>query len=202
MNRDEFWTIIDSTLEAKDQDEQLGLIKTELKKLSDAEIVSFDNIFRELHGELYKWSLWMAASIITGYWSDDGFIDFRYWVISKGRIVFENALKNPDSLAEVITQSDIDNYAAFEEFGYIASRVYEERTGRDIWDVNELSLEVGESDAHGDAKEILNDDDFDFDSALGEKWDFSDRKEMRRRYPKLLRMFPDSQRIKRYFGNK
>jgi len=48
MTREEFWSIIDSTLDAKDQKEQMELIKTELMKLSETEIVSFHDNFNEL----------------------------------------------------------------------------------------------------------------------------------------------------------
>ena len=194
MTREEFWAIINSTLEAKDRKEQLELIRKELLKLSDAELVAYNNIFTELTDELYGWPLWGAGRIMLGFCSDDGFTDFRRWVVSKGQSAYENALNNPDSLAEVITQRDIYEGASFEEFGYIANRIYEERTGGCIWAVKSPSSEQSNNIALGNKDEILIDDDFyeEFYRNMGEGWDFDDLHEMYRRYPKLLPKFFES----------
>jgi hypothetical protein len=39
-----------------------------------------------------------VPALINGGMSDDGFTDFRYWLISRGRDVYERALADPDSL--------------------------------------------------------------------------------------------------------
>jgi Protein of unknown function (DUF4240) len=41
---------------------------------------------------------------MNGSASDDGFDYFRGWLISQGRKIFEAALENPDSLADVIDE--------------------------------------------------------------------------------------------------
>jgi hypothetical protein len=46
--------------------------------------------------------------------------------IAQGEKVFEGALQNPDSLAGVVAKGEV---CAFEGFGYIAARVWEEKTG-------------------------------------------------------------------------
>lgn len=60
--------------------------------------------------------------------SDNGFIDFRDWLIAQGLEVYMAALKDPDSLADVPT--DRDCYC--ETLCYVGSYAYEELTGRDI----------------------------------------------------------------------
>lgn len=72
----------------------------------------------------YQWLLWAAAYIIEGGCSDDGFMDFRYGLISRGRSVFERALADPDSLADVADDTT-DGFIPNEDFGYVAQRVYQ-----------------------------------------------------------------------------
>ena len=55
-------------------------------------------------------------------------MDFRYWLISMGRKVYEAALANPDSLVDVVDTPGFE-VAAFEEFGSVAEQIYEELTG-------------------------------------------------------------------------
>jgi hypothetical protein len=141
MTRKKFWAIIDSTLNAKDQEEQLKLIKTELMKLSVTEVLSFSNILNELLGKSHNIRLGIAAAFINQGCSPEEFRFFKLWLISKGQIVYEHALKDPDSLADAITQSDIDKGAYFEEFGYIVSDISEERIADNIWEGNEPNLE-------------------------------------------------------------
>ncbi|MEO5978010.1 MAG: DUF4240 domain-containing protein, partial [Chryseolinea sp.] len=40
-----------------------------------------------------------AAYTIHSGCSDDGFADFRGWLISRGKSVYENSLSSPDNLA-------------------------------------------------------------------------------------------------------
>jgi hypothetical protein len=186
MNREEFWTLIDSTLMARDQEEQLRLIKTKLTKLSEVEISSFHDIFNELLVESNKWSLLGAEAIITGYCSDDGFYYFRQWLISKGQSVFEGALKNADSLSGVITQRDIDENVSFEMFSYAIWDVYEEKTGRDNWLECETKPEPKEGCDINDEEEKTNED---YLREMGKEWEFDDLHEMKKRYPNLLSGF-------------
>jgi len=74
--------------------------------------------------QAYRWDLWGAAYIIGGGCSDDGFIDFQYGLIAKGREIYESALANPDSLADLAIPGEIPN----ELFGYVADNVYEDLT--------------------------------------------------------------------------
>jgi HSP90 family molecular chaperone len=53
-----------------------------------------------------------AACLLNDYMSSDGFNDFRMWLISRGREVYMTALKNTDSLADLLlrknTQTESD----------------------------------------------------------------------------------------------
>lgn len=58
------------------------------------------------------------------HYTDDGFIDFRSWLISQGRDVYLAALKDPESLAEVDTDGQSLN---FEQYAYAAGEAYAQR---------------------------------------------------------------------------
>ncbi|QRK09060.1 DUF4240 domain-containing protein [Archangium violaceum] len=83
-------------------------------------------------GELRRLLLQLgAAYLIAGGCSDDGFTDFRSWLISMGRRVFENALSNAESLIEVVDAPGLEDIF-FEEFRYVPEQAYEELTGHEI----------------------------------------------------------------------
>jgi hypothetical protein len=56
-----------------------------------------------------------------------GFRNFRDWLISEGREIFERALANPESLADLERVDQVE----LEAFGYVASQLYKNKTGRD-----------------------------------------------------------------------
>lgn len=63
--------------------------------------------------------------------SDDGFMDFRSWLISRGRATYETALANADWLADEMRQTE---HSEFESFGYVPSQTYRALTGEDFPD--------------------------------------------------------------------
>ena len=70
------------------------------------------HIYEELADQ---YGLWDAASIMMEWCSDDGFIDFRAWLIAQGREVYLAALKDPDSLADVEPYGN----CCFESLSYV-----------------------------------------------------------------------------------
>ncbi|MXQ06750.1 DUF4240 domain-containing protein [Alphaproteobacteria bacterium GH1-50] len=130
---DRFWSIIDATVD-DDEDRQIEALTEVLEKLSIEQLVAYDRDFHAASSAAYRWDLWGAAYIINGGCSDDGFMDFRSWLIAQGRAVYEAALASPESLADHI-QSD---YAMFEEFAYVHLEIYEEKTG-DLFPSDDLS---------------------------------------------------------------
>ena len=133
MTHDKFWSIIADSrrdFDPKRRDGNMALQAERMERLlSDmpaGEVQEFGRVFDELYFDAYRWDLWAAAYILEGGCSDDGFIDFRYWLISMGREVYEAAMVDPESLAEVGGRPGIE-VCSFEEFGSIASRVLEEK---------------------------------------------------------------------------
>jgi hypothetical protein len=129
MEKAQFWNEIDASRRASDGDPeaQVDELRIRLGSLSADEIVEFDRIFSEYHERAYSWDLWGAAYIIGGGCSDDGFMDFRGWLISKGEKAYEAALENPESLVKVVKEDDEE--CQIEGFQYAASKAWEEKTG-------------------------------------------------------------------------
>jgi len=165
MERTEFWTIISKMSSEEDLDEKIEILEKELLSYKPEELISFEKHMHQLLSESYSWDLWGAAYIINGGCSDDSFDYFRAWLIAQGQEVYENAVKNPDSLADY---SRLEEDVEFEDLLYICGSVYEEKTG------NEISLESGHEKENPD---------------LGENRDFDDENEMNKRYPKLCAAF-------------
>lgn len=162
MTTDEFWQLIGITAEDDNLEERLERIEHQLAVRSAKEIVSFERQLQDRMSESYTWELWGAAYLINGGCSDDGFDYFRGWLILQGRTVFEQALANPDSLADY---PGLEEDVECEEILYVAGVAHEEKAGCEIPDV---PLNLPE---------------------LGEGWDFDDDDEMRTRYPKLYARF-------------
>lgn len=125
-----FWEIIEQAKEKSGDnwESRPESLKEILLQYSADDIRQFDKDYRTRLNEAYRWDLWGAAYLINGGCSDDGFDYWRDFLISEGKSVYEAALKNPDSLA------DLDNIedAELEEFRYAIDEAYEELTGKEI----------------------------------------------------------------------
>ena len=124
MTSERFWEIVGQSAETGDPDLKAQALERALRKLSQTELAAFREAYLHAHRAANHWDLWAAAYLINGGCSDDGFSYFRDWLIAQGQDVYEAALEDPDSLADVM---DGDTEAEFEEFGYIADEVYEDR---------------------------------------------------------------------------
>lgn len=128
MTEENFWALMAETNAKSDADpeEQQILLERALINVSTNNLVKFDNIYQKYINKAYTWPLWGAAYLINGGCSDDCFMDFRGWLIAQGQDVYNKALENPDSLAELEhLQEDME----WEGFGYIAFTIYEEKMG-------------------------------------------------------------------------
>lgn len=131
MNRRTFWTLIDRSRRhtAGDSRQQEKKLRKLLTTLSPAEIVRFDHIFYRMMDRAYDWDLWGASAVVAGGSSDDRFIDFREWLISRGQRVFEAALKDPNTLSRIISLDDKER--SWKSFQNPAMFIWAEKTQRD-----------------------------------------------------------------------
>lgn len=138
MDAERFWKLIESSQRGFDpgrvdgnMQHQLEELRRLLSKLPPEEIVGFRDQFLAQRDAAFHWDLWGAAYIIAGGCSDDGFVDFRSWLISMGRRVFEDAVSHAESLLDVADAPGIED-VFFEEFQYVPAQVYEELTGQEL----------------------------------------------------------------------
>ena len=162
MDVDRFWEL-NAGLTPESAEVQL---RDRLSKLEATEIASYQEHFDRAFASAYQWNLWAAAYLIEGGCSDDGFIDFRYGLISRGRSVFEAAIADPDSLVDIANDTD-DGFIPNESFGYVAQHVYESKTNQDMPENSVVHpSEPG-----------------------GENWDFDDEQLCEQMLPKLWAKF-------------
>ena len=128
MSIDEFWKLIDDAHHQSGgcMDTKADLLAAALQKLSTAEVRDFDRHFDDLMRQSHDARLWAAAYVIQSGCGCDGFMDFRQALISLGRKRFEEALKNPDSLAD-LSETDVE-------------ALYTEMWGNFIGDLTEYDL--------------------------------------------------------------
>jgi hypothetical protein len=126
MDDDRFWAFIGAARDAagEDVEDRVSGLEQVLLNHPPDEVAEFRQTYDEMLARSYRWDLWGAAHLVLGGCSDDGFRYFRDWLISEGEAVFEAALADPDSLADVAQDEDFE----LESFGYVAGEVYEQMT--------------------------------------------------------------------------
>lgn len=125
-----FWEIIEEA-KAKSGDDwesRPESLKTILKTKNPEFIHKFCIEYHNKLIEGYRWDLWGAAYLINGGCSDDGFDYFRDFLISEGKRVFEAAISEPDSLAELSDLEEVE----LELYRYAIDQAYEELTGNEM----------------------------------------------------------------------
>ena len=161
-----FWQLNADAREAAGTDtaRQAELLEERLSKLSGEQILDFEHTRHEMDRRAYTWDLWGAAYVIEDGCSDDCFRDFRAYLISLGPGPYEAALRDPDSLADVVEDAEEGDWENADD---VAPDAYEAATGRDF-------PEDG-SDLSGDPS--------------GEPWDDEDQDALVQRYPRLAGRF-------------
>lgn len=127
MNHKEFWSLIDEVnreAESWNRDSILLTTQEKLLQFSQQEIIGFHNYLKWYMDLADTPNLVAAAVAINDGTSDDGFTDFRAWLVSQGQEVYRKALKRADSLAELDIPQE-GYYTQFEFYGYIGSYAYE-----------------------------------------------------------------------------
>ncbi|MGY2004207.1 DUF4240 domain-containing protein [Blastococcus sp. SYSU DS1024] len=134
MDTNAFWTLVEDTrAEARETApksvvaEHVATLMAALEELSDEDVLDFYRELRTARARANRWDLWAAASLALGGASEDAFLDFRNWLISHGRAVYERVLADPDSMAELRWDEDLDDFGAAEEWAYAPLEVLEDR---------------------------------------------------------------------------
>lgn len=127
MDKELFWDVIrevNCRVNGDDRDAVLMATQKKLMEFSAADIAVWHQIKGVYMGLACRNGLRAACAAIGSRCSDDGFIDFRSWLVSRGREVYMRALGDPDSLADVDIPED---GADFEAYGYVAVGAYAQK---------------------------------------------------------------------------
>jgi hypothetical protein len=130
MNQVEFWQLIDTANLVANGDAELleAKLVEALAQHSPNDIIDFELLLRKYILEADDFRIMAAQKIIQGWVSDDPYLYFRCWLISKGEQVYFEALRNPDFLAELDATEDNTD---FESLLYVATEAFKVITGND-----------------------------------------------------------------------
>ena len=140
MNKDVFWQMIGDAREkcGGDYDMIQMELTEQLSLMSPQDIRLYKDINDEYVRLADREGVYEAGSGLqfpgerSGL-SDDGFLDFRCWLIGQGKEIYMNTMKNPDSLLSA-GLSPRGDYYEWECFNYIAYDAYDKNTGSDLYD--------------------------------------------------------------------
>lgn len=129
MTHDEFWQLIDKTRaeSGNNPTKQAELLVKALTAMPVEDIIDYQRIHDVYFTRAFRTDLWDVAYIIGKGCSDDGFKDFKGWLIGQGLSTYERALYNPDTLAHIVTIEERYDTQT-EELLYVAEYTYENKT--------------------------------------------------------------------------
>lgn len=137
IDRTAFWSII---ARAKGRGGELAhgqrLAET-LHRLSPEQIIQYQVHYVDFDRRAERGDVWAAGVLLNaGHGSDDGFEYFRNWLIGQGQTVYEAALTQPDSLADVgVEMREGRPTAEWESYRSIAVEVFEAKTHANLYEV-------------------------------------------------------------------
>lgn len=134
---EKFWEIMNApaSIHESELEAQEETLASELRKLTDEELIAFKVTYEQFMAEAFTWDLWAAVYLASGGCSDDGFIYFRNWLIGRGKHAFYNAITDPDSLSIFDLDGEFDS-TTFCEWDVLPSIIWDERhsSGPDFYD--------------------------------------------------------------------
>ena len=131
MNKEMFWQLIDESREACKENikDMAKYLEGRLSSLSLDDAKSFCGIFDTYHRAAGLDGIASVGNLMNHEMlTDDGFTDFRNWLIAQGKEIYIETMKNPEILAEKAGEP-IEGWYEFELLGYVGMRVVEQKTG-------------------------------------------------------------------------
>ena len=173
MDRDRFWGLVDAAREHASEPDGIAAALVELLvETSAEEIIGVELELNALLSESYRWDLWAGAYLINGGASADGFDNFRGWLLTRGREVWEAALADPDSLAGVVSEH-LPSFLECEDMVCVAVDAYEQVTGDEegLWAaVEAAAAHIADEDGKPAGEELSFDDPAAMRSLLPRLW--------------------------------
>lgn len=124
---EDFWARIDEA-RARAQgslNENPEALQQVLRERTKDERRAFNEHLEALQLRAHHWNTLGPALIIGCGQSDDGYLDFRLWLISLGQQAYEQTLVEPEWLADLPVEDPLEEWY-FEELYHVASDANEE----------------------------------------------------------------------------
>lgn len=142
MSDTDFWKLIEDSKKAelKHFEPQMDYLTKQLSKLSNEQIVAFERTLRVKMVVLWDYNVKSVFQIIFGnYFAEEGFVDFRFWIISNGADFYDKILRNPEELADNMIKAHDG-----ELLRHVADRAFELKNGRshDLVFPREMAKEI------------------------------------------------------------
>ena len=96
MDDDVFWELIEDGMPEATAGERLETLPDRLALFKPPAIRKFAEILRDKDDAAYRSDIWALPYLFAGGCSDDGFDDFRSWLILQGREAYETVINDPD----------------------------------------------------------------------------------------------------------
>ncbi|MES2109896.1 MAG: DUF4240 domain-containing protein [Bacteroidota bacterium] len=129
MDEKEFWKIIDYAFYTSGGSTKAegDIIIQKLSQYTPEQIVDFEIILCKKIIAADDYKIVAIDKIIDGSVSDDTYLYFRCWLIGLGQKTFEQTIKDPDSLADVIEKGVVPD---FEDLLFVSTTAYQNKTGK------------------------------------------------------------------------
>lgn len=174
MEIGEFWSLVHrSRQETSSCEAQAQWLEASLVGLGKEEIIGFENNLLKQVSLLQTFDHLAAHFMIESYTSDDTFRDFQSWLVMQGQERFEQAQKDPSTIADWLTPEAVESIDG-SGFVTLSSSAYEEAGG--------------DEDEFYDRVEFCDDPDFEM------PWP-DDKEGFEARWPKLCARFWNQERI-------
>ncbi|CAA9486487.1 MAG: hypothetical protein AVDCRST_MAG85-970 [uncultured Solirubrobacteraceae bacterium] len=136
MDEGRFWALV-VDIEPTVADDPLAFdeaLSDALVELPPSEVVAFANAWTRMANRAFTWDLWAAAWLLRGDAFDWEFTGFRDRLIALGQTVYERALADADSLADIPIDWHDGEEGGDVWLSLAAADAYERLTGGDIAD--------------------------------------------------------------------
>ena len=166
MNKEMFWQLIDESREAcRDNIKDMAkYLEGRLSSLSLDDAKSFCGIFDTYHRAAGLDGIASVGNLMNHEMlTDDGFTDFRNWLIAQGKEIYLETMRNPEILAEKAGEP-IEGWYEFELLGYAGMRIVEQKTG----DYRQSIVHLPEDELKGILDEIEYGEYIDKDLSIEE----------------------------------
>lgn len=170
LTEDKFWKVIQRAKRKQSKtytyDEVVNTLSKALEPLSDIELFEFNHHLIFFRHKAYTIGLRICHYIVMGGGGDDGFMDFREWLISRGKTLYYKALENADVLYKEFPK--VKDIPYIEIASMIAINVYTARhldkESDDFQEAQEAHLKaIKDPESEMLVKQILNGVRIDYD---------------------------------------